>query len=168
MENIRQLVVEIGDYLACTKESVTTAESCTGGGIAYMLTEQAGSSAWFNQSFVTYSNESKKDLVAVSESVLLEHGAVSEQVVKQMAQGALKAANADYALAVSGIAGPSGGTKDKPVGTVCFAWATKKFTLSETHYFQGDRRQIRIQAIQHSLECFLSILKKQKSPYNAE
>ncbi len=135
---------------------VTAAESCTGGGIASAITDIPGSSAWFDMAFVTYSNAAKQQLVGVQAAVLAQHGAVSEVVARQMAEGALTAAGADLAVAVSGIAGPSGGSADKPVGMVCFAWATATGTEGETRYFSGDRASVRLQTVQHALAGLLA------------
>ncbi|MDD1791836.1 nicotinamide-nucleotide amidase [Enterovibrio makurazakiensis] len=162
MEQLVNLATKVGERLKENQQSVTTAESCTGGGIAYMLTEIAGSSAWFERAFVTYSNEAKHDLVGVSEATLTTHGAVSEEVVAEMAQGALNAARADFALAVSGIAGPTGGSDEKPVGMVCFGWATKKGVVTETCLFDGSRYEIRRNTIAHSLCRLLSYLEAEK------
>ncbi|WP_407331299.1 nicotinamide-nucleotide amidase [Enterovibrio sp. 27052020O] len=162
MKQLVKLATQIGERLKENQQTVTTAESCTGGGIAYMLTEIAGSSAWFERAFVTYSNEAKTDLVGVSNETLIAHGAVSEEVAAQMAEGALKAANADFALAVTGIAGPTGGSDEKPVGMVCFGWATKKGVVTETCLFDGTRYDIRRNTIAHSLCRLLSYLEAEK------
>lgn len=136
--------------------SVTTAESCTGGAVAMNLTEMAGSSAWFNAGFVTYSNQMKSQMLGVTEQTLTEFGAVSEPVVKEMAEGALERASADMAVAISGIAGPGGGTVEKPVGTVCFAWAVRgRQTRMETHCFAGDRHAVRQSAVDCALQGLL-------------
>ncbi|OEE88358.1 nicotinamide-nucleotide amidase [Enterovibrio norvegicus] len=162
MEQLVKLATQIGERLKDNQQTVTTAESCTGGGIAYMLTEIAGSSAWFERAFVTYSNDAKHDMVGVSQETLVAHGAVSEEVAAQMAEGALKAASADFALAVTGIAGPTGGSDEKPVGMVCFGWATKKGVVTETCLFDGTRYDIRRNTIAHSLCRLLSYLEAEK------
>ncbi|MEZ8144585.1 damage-inducible protein CinA [Enterovibrio norvegicus FF-33] len=162
MEQLVKLATQIGERLNDNQQTVTTAESCTGGGIAYMLTEIAGSSAWFERAFVTYSNDAKHDMVGVSQETLVAHGAVSEEVAAQMAEGALKAASADFALAVTGIAGPTGGSDEKPVGMVCFGWATKKGVVTETCLFDGTRYDIRRNTIAHSLCRLLSYLEAEK------
>ena len=160
--NIEQLVTDLGQALKNKNWVATTAESCTGGGVAYAITEIAGSSAWFNRSFVTYSNEAKQEMLSVSSATLAEFGAVSEAVVFEMACGALAASRADISVAISGIAGPDGGSAEKPVGTVCFAWASKQgWERAETLCFKGDRAQVRKQAITHALQVvshFLSQL----------
>ncbi|CZF78632.1 nicotinamide-nucleotide amidase [Grimontia marina] len=162
MEQLVKLATQIGERLKASNQTVTTAESCTGGGISYVLTEVAGSSAWFERAFVTYSNDAKRELVGVATDTLVDHGAVSEEVVAEMAAGALKEANADFALAVSGIAGPTGGSEEKPVGMVCFGWATSKGTVTETCLFDGDRHEIRRNTIAHSLCRLLSYLDSEK------
>lgn len=137
---------------------VTTAESCTGGLIASILTELAGSSQWFERGFVTYSNASKEALLGVPHATLEAYGAVSEPVARAMAEGALARSQASLALAVTGVAGPGGGTDAKPVGTVCFAWATDEGAdgaapriVVETRRFAGDRHAVRQQTALHAL-----------------
>ncbi|XNM62769.1 nicotinamide-nucleotide amidase [Escherichia coli] len=121
---LMQLSEQVGQALKARGATVTTAESCTGGWVAKVITDIAGSSAWFERGFVTYSNEAKSQMIGVREVTLLQHGAVSEPVVVEMAIGALRAARADYAVSVSGIAGPDGGSAEKPVGTVWFGVAS--------------------------------------------
>lgn len=121
---LMQLSEKIGRALKARGATVTTAESCTGGWIAKAITDIAGSSAWFERGFVTYSNEAKSQMIGVSEATLRDNGAVSEPVVVEMAIGALRAARADYAISVSGVAGPDGGSVEKPVGTVWFGVAS--------------------------------------------
>jgi nicotinamide-nucleotide amidase len=131
---------------------LTLAESCTGGWVAKSITDIAGSSAWFERGFVTYSNAAKVELLGVSPVLLAEHGAVSADVVEAMAQGALKASPAELALAVSGIAGPDGGTAEKPVGLVWFAIAVRERAIrSQSHVFQGNRDAVRHAAVTRSL-----------------
>lgn len=147
----------LGKRLADKRLRVTTAESCTGGGIAEAITRVSGSSAWFESGFVTYANASKAGLLGVSEADLASHGAVSEVVVRAMAQGALRLAAADLAVAVSGIAGPDGGSPEKPVGTVWFAWAAADGKLvSECRRFGGNRRAVRAQTVLRALEGLLA------------
>ncbi len=135
------------------------AESCTGGGIAEAITRIAGSSQWFEVGFVSYSNAVKAGLLGVSEKTLSEEGAVSQPVVEQMASGCLKQSQADLVVAVSGIAGPDGGTSEKPVGTVWFGWATKTGeTQSIKKLFSGDRHAVRQQAVVTALEGLISML----------
>lgn len=142
-----------GEYLKEKKATITCAESCTGGWIAKVLTDISGSSAWFEQGFVTYSNEAKQSLVGVSGESLQQSGAVSEAVVTEMAQGAQRVANADYALSVSGIAGPDGGSDEKPVGTVWFGFAAPDgIVVARRQIFSGDREAVRRQSVAYALE----------------
>ncbi|PSW18634.1 damage-inducible protein CinA [Photobacterium sanctipauli] len=147
-----ELAAQLGQALSRQQWVAATAESCTGGGVSMAITEVAGSSAWFDRAFVTYSNEAKVQMLGVQEATLIEHGAVSEATVQEMAQGALVSSVADISVAISGIAGPGGGTLDKPVGTVCFAWADKTGWLAvETCLFDGDRQAVRTQAVEKAL-----------------
>ncbi len=142
------LSAEVGAWLARRGWRLATAESCTGGWIAEVVTATAGSSGWFDRGFVTYSNEAKMEMLGVSAATLAAHGAVSEETVREMAAGALAASRADVTLAVSGIAGPTGGTPAKPVGMVCFAWAAAGTApRTAVHHFSGDREAIRRQAV---------------------
>ena len=154
------LAAQLGHSLASRQLRVTTGESCTGGGIANAITEIPGSSGWFDMAFVTYSNEAKTLLLNVPASILTRFGAVSEEVAKAMAMGALQSAKADIAVAVSGIAGPTGGTEKKPVGTVCFAWAFQNQIESETCLFAGDRTEVREQTVEHALKGLILYLNK--------
>ncbi|AIR63666.1 nicotinamide-nucleotide amidase [Cedecea neteri] len=153
----------VGNGLGQLGATVTTAESCTGGWIAKVITDVAGSSAWFERGFVTYSNEAKHQLIGVNESTLEAYGAVSKGVVLEMAQGALAAAKADYAVSVSGIAGPDGGTPEKPVGTVWFGFADKHGrTLAKVQRFDGDRDAVRRQATEFALQSLWDDFLKNK------
>lgn len=153
MSNLIALSQQVGQQLLAAQQIMTSAESCTGGGVAYAITETAGSSAWFDRAFVTYSNQAKQEMLGVRSQTLLEYGAVSEPVVLEMVQGALLHSEATIGVAISGIAGPSGATEDKPVGTVCFAWASNQdWRRVETIFFQGDRVSVREQAIIHALQ----------------
>ena len=148
-----ELSKQIGQALALRGATVTTAESCTGGWIAKVITDVAGSSAWFERGFVTYSNQAKQQLIGVAPQTLEAHGAVSEQVVREMAAGALQAAQADYAISVSGIAGPDGGSAEKPVGTVWFGFAHHQGqTVAHKALFMGDRDAVRRQATEFALQ----------------
>ena len=150
---LMQLSEQVGLALKAQGATVTTAESCTGGWIAKALTDIAGSSAWFERGFVTYSNEAKSQMIGVSEVTLLDNGAVSEPVVVEMAIGALRAARATYAVSVSGIAGPDGGSAEKPVGTVWFGFAGSDGRgLSRKMQFEGDRDAVRLQATIFALQ----------------
>jgi nicotinamide-nucleotide amidase len=138
---------------------LTCAESCTGGWVAQTVTAVAGSSAWFDRGFVTYSNEAKQEMLGVPAETLERHGAVSEETARAMAVGALTHAQANVALSVTGIAGPSGGSAEKPVGMVCFGWAGGgREPSTETKYFDGDREAVRRQSVIHALQGVLAIL----------
>ncbi len=135
---------------------LATAESCTGGGIAEAITRIPGASAWFDRGFVTYSYESKADLLGVRREDLVDFGAVSEEIVKQMVEGAIARSRAQVAVAVTGIAGPDGGLPDKPVGTVWFAWKfPKKSIITEVCHFEGGREAVRKQTVLHALSRLL-------------
>jgi len=150
---LQRLSAAIGERLKARGATVTCAESCTGGWIAKVFTDISGSSAWFERGFVTYSNEAKEELVGVSAASLAQHGAVSEPVVREMAQGAQRAAQADYALSVSGIAGPDGGSAEKPVGTVWFGFAAPGGRVAaKRQQFQGDREAVRRQSVAFALQ----------------
>lgn len=154
------LSADLGRLLEGTGFSITTAESCTGGLIAAALTDIAGSSAWFNQGIVSYANSAKTGLLGVDESLLEQHGAVSEPVVCAMAAGAKRSASANIAVAVSGIAGPGGGTPDKPVGTVWIAWDIDGLGVQSAHFLlHGNRVSIREAALCESLRGTISRLK---------
>jgi nicotinamide-nucleotide amidase len=138
---------------------MTAAESCTGGWVAKICTDLPGSSAWFERGFVTYTNEAKLEMLGVSAQTLQAHGAVSEATVSEMAEGAIAHSRAQVSLAISGIAGPGGATPDKPVGTVCFAWAVEgRPVQSERACFDGDREEVRRQAVAHALDGLLKQL----------
>jgi nicotinamide-nucleotide amidase len=131
---------------------IVTAESCTGGWVSQVITQISGSSQWFERGFVTYTNLAKQEMLGVNAHTLEQFGAVSEQTAKEMAEGALNHSHAQISLAITGVAGPSGGTVEKPVGLVCFAWAgTQVATRSEIQYFSGDRETVRRQAVEHAL-----------------
>nr|VFK30500.1 MAG: nicotinamide-nucleotide amidase [Candidatus Kentron sp. MB]VFK33987.1 MAG: nicotinamide-nucleotide amidase [Candidatus Kentron sp. MB]VFK76401.1 MAG: nicotinamide-nucleotide amidase [Candidatus Kentron sp. MB] len=169
METIQALTIQLGKALVQRGFLLATAESCTGGWIAEVVTAIPGSSGWFERGFVTYSNLSKQQMLGVSDATLERHGAVSEAVAREMAMGALLHSAARAAIAVSGIAGPSGGTPDKPVGTVCFAWAIEEFAEENkdptelrqafaTRRFSGDRQSIRQQSVLFGLQGMLGML----------
>jgi nicotinamide-nucleotide amidase len=154
------LAVQVGTLLKSHGLMLATAESCTGGGVAQAITEVAGSSAWFERGFVTYSNQSKQQLLGVRESTLKQHGAVSEMTVREMVAGALQHSSAQVALAVSGIAGPDGGTAEKPVGTVWFAWGLKDGeTRAQRLQLDGNRAEVRAQAVNIALQGIADLLK---------
>jgi nicotinamide-nucleotide amidase len=140
---------------------LAAAESCTGGWIAEAITAVPGSSGWFDRGFVTYTNTAKREMLNVKAETLEKHGAVSEAVVLEMASGALRASHAQVAVAVSGVAGPTGGTPQKPVGTVCFAWATTSLPArAETRRFPGDREAVRRDSVVHALSVLVDIIEK--------
>jgi nicotinamide-nucleotide amidase len=151
-ERLGRLLLERGEWLA-------VAESCTGGWLAQSVTAIAGSSTWFDRGFVTYSNAAKVDMLGVSESTLECHGAVSEAVARSMAQGVLAHSRADWSVAITGIAGPGGGSPEKPVGTVCFAWARKDGGCeAQTVRFSGDRASVREQSVHRALSGLIERL----------
>ncbi len=146
--SVLQLSNLLGEKLLAREWRVATAESCTGGGIAAAITAVAGSSAWFEYGVVTYANQAKETLLKVKPQTLMEEGAVSQAVVEQMLAGVLELSGADIAVAVSGVAGPSGGTTEKPVGTVWFAWGDASGKVAtERFHFSGDRASIQQQAV---------------------
>lgn len=158
-ETFTEQAEQLGERLLTAGLTVTTAESCTGGGIAKAITACAGSSQWFEFGFVTYANRAKQQLLGVRETSLSNHGAVSEAVVKEMAQGALAVSGADLAVAVSGIAGPDGGSPEKPVGTVWFCWLRRGGDpLARCFQFEGDRAEVRARAIEAGLTGLLDML----------
>lgn len=153
------LAAQVGGLLKSHGLMLATAESCTGGGVAQAITEVAGSSAWFERGFVTYSNLSKQEMLGVSEATLIKYGAVSEAVVREMVAGALANSTAQVALAVSGIAGPDGGTPDKPVGTVWFAWGLKNASVyAQRHQIAGSRAEVRAHAVRIALQGVIDLL----------
>jgi nicotinamide-nucleotide amidase len=151
------LAGRLGRVLAERNWTAATAESCTGGLIAGAITGVAGSSAWFDRGFVTYSNEAKSEMLGVCAETLAAHGAVSEATAREMAAGALARSGADIAVAVTGIAGPAGGSPGKPVGLVCFAWASRGGPIDAlTVQFTGDRAAVRAAAVAAALEGLIS------------
>ncbi|WP_262927314.1 CinA family protein [Phytohalomonas tamaricis] len=157
----RQLAERLGAECSASGLSVTTAESCTGGGVAAEITAVAGSSGYFETGYVTYSNAAKQRLLGVNEATLNAHGAVSEAVVREMVMGACRDSSANLGVSISGIAGPGGGTVDKPVGTVWFAWQRDGAVRAKRHTFSGDRDQVRISAVITALEGLLADLNVQ-------
>jgi len=154
-----KLAEEVGLELKRRKLMLATAESCTGGWISEAVTMVPGSSDWFERGFVTYTHISKREMLGVKEATLDQHGAVSEEVVREMVAGALARSHAQVAVAVSGVAGPAGGTPDKPVGFVCFAWGVgDSQPRSETKRFPGDREAVRRQSVAHALKGLLTML----------
>ena len=152
-----QLSAEVGQVLLTQGIMLATAESCTGGWAAQVVTHTAGSSAWFDRGFVTYSNEAKQAMLGVSSETLAAHGAVSLETAAEMATGALNNSNALISLSITGVAGPTGGSPDKPVGTVCFGWCMRGGSPeTERHRFEGDREAIRRQAVILALSGLLA------------
>lgn len=157
---LSDLAQAVGERLQKRGMMLVTAESCTGGWVAQEITAIPGSSAWFERGFVTYTNTAKQEMLGVSLDILEQHGAVSEETVREMAGGALKHSHAQISLAVSGVAGPSGGSAVKPVGTVCFGWAQKGAEpVSRKMLFSGDRESVRRQAVVFALRGVLDLLK---------
>jgi len=146
------LVQTLAQALLARRWMLATAESCTGGLIAAACTDLAGSSDWFERGVVSYSNAAKTDLLGVPPALIATHGAVSEQVARAMAAGAVAHSRAQVAVAVTGIAGPGGGSADKPVGTVWFAWCVNGQISAECQRFDGDRAQVRQQTVAHALQ----------------
>lgn len=157
---LNALVTQVGEALKSHNIMAVTAESCTGGMIAEALTSVAGSSAWFDRAYVTYSYESKREMLGVKETTIQRSGSVSKDCVTEMALGALQQSHAEVSVACSGIAGPSGGSPDKPVGTVWLAWARQGHgdIVTKKMLFEGDRDAVRLQTTQVALEGLLEIL----------
>ncbi|MDP2634026.1 MULTISPECIES: nicotinamide-nucleotide amidohydrolase family protein [unclassified Pseudoalteromonas] len=154
-QEIKTLAAQLGVILTDKCLWITTAESCTGGGVSYALTDTPGSSAYLDRAFVTYSNQAKHDLLDVSLQTLSDFGAVSEQVVLEMAEGACRTTHADIAIAISGVAGPGGGSVDKPVGLVWFCIKIADKQYSSKQVFTGDRARVRAQAIVYALKSVI-------------
>ena len=155
---MNELALKVGVALKERSLLLVTAESCTGGWVAMAATAIPGSSDWFERGYVVYSNAAKREELGVSEDALERHGAVSEETAREMAAGALKNGRGHVALAITGVAGPAGGTPDKPVGTVCFAWARGGKMVSETRRFEGDRESVRRQSVVRALQGVLELL----------
>jgi len=166
-EALFSLAQQIGERLLHKQLRLCTAESCTGGWVAKVMTDVAGSSQWFDRGFVTYSNQAKEDMLDVSAELLRQQGAVSEATVAAMASGALVNSAADLSVAISGIAGPDGGSEEKPLGLVCFAWAARGIGQDENRVrtaqqrFAGDREAVRRQAVRYSLQGVNNMLQEQ-------
>jgi nicotinamide-nucleotide amidase len=157
--DLHEVTQELARVLIKNHWHLSTAESCTGGMVAASITELAGSSEWFERGYVTYSNQSKSEDIDVSQNLIEQHGAVSDQVARAMALGAKQNSGSDLSLSITGIAGPTGGSPEKPIGTVCFAWALANDQIvSETKHFEGNRQQIRQQACDFSLRKLLSLV----------
>ncbi|MBI5918484.1 MAG: nicotinamide-nucleotide amidohydrolase family protein [Nitrosomonadales bacterium] len=153
------LSARVGGLLRSHGMMLATAESCTGGAVAAAVTDIAGSSAWFERGFVTYANAAKLEMLGVAQATLDQHGAVSEATVREMVAGALQHSRAHIALAVSGIAGPGGGSPDKPVGTVWFAWGARHGAVhARIHHLSGNRAEVRAQSVRIALQGVLELL----------
>ena len=157
--NSIDLTKTLAEILLSRNWTVSLAESCTGGLVSATLTELAGSSEWFERGYITYSNEAKTECLEVPARLIESHGAVSEPVAKAMAEGARINSGSNVAISITGIAGPSGGTAEKPVGTVCFGWATENQTLTKTMHFNGDRQAVRQQATEFALTELIALLR---------
>ena len=157
MDPITTLATRLGEHLRRFNAQVTTAESCTGGGIAEAITRVPGSSAWFEAGYVTYSNTQKTRQLGVPAALFGQVGAVSQEVVEAMVRGALAASGARFAVAVSGVAGPDGGSPGKPVGTVWLAWGDGNHVFSERRQFDGDREAVRRQTVIAALDGLLQL-----------
>lgn len=158
---LASLVADLSRALRDRGWCCVTAESCTGGGVAQALTDLPGSSDWFERGFVTYSNESKQEMLGMSAETIARFGAVSEETAREMAEGALRHGRGQVAVAVTGVAGPSGGSADKPVGTVVFAWAVRDDgTTTRVRRFDGDRGDVRNASVVQALEGLLARLRE--------
>ena len=155
---VAELCAALAERLLHKHWLLATAESCTGGLIAGACTDLAGSSAWFERGFVTYSNAAKSELLGVDAALIRQHGAVSEPVARGMAEGAVARSHAQVAVAVTGVAGPTGGSADKPVGTVCFGWSVAGQLSSQVQHFDGDRAAVRAATVHHALKHLLALL----------
>lgn len=157
LDTLKAHVLEVVEKLSTSGLTLAAAESCTGGGLCYWLTSVPGSSAWLDRGFVTYSNDAKVQMLNVPLTTIDTYGAVSKETALAMAEGALKNSKADIAISITGIAGPDGGTTDKPVGTVWIGWANRQQSIidAELHTFQGDRQAVRIQSIIAALAIIL-------------
>jgi nicotinamide-nucleotide amidase len=160
MEDITDLATRAGRALQQKGWLLATAESCTGGGVGQAITEIAGSSEWFECGFISYSNASKSALLDVPAALLAQHGAVSEEIAAAMARGALSNSNAHVTLSTTGIAGPGGAVPGKPVGTVCFGWASANATHTERIVFAGDRHAVREQTVAHAIKGLIRFLEQ--------
>lgn len=158
-DKIYNKITELSDMLLEREWLLATAESCTGGWLAKSCTDLAGSSVWFERGFVTYSNRSKSEMLGVDMALIEKHGAVSEETVGAMVSGALEHSPAHIAVAISGIAGPDGGTEAKPVGTVCFGWMVKeRERIVKTAHFEGDREMVRRLAVEYALDGLIELI----------
>ena len=160
-KKLERISSDLGELLKLKDYTFTCAESCTGGWVGHALTSIPGSSEWFGSSFVTYSYEAKTQILGVSSQDLDSFGAVSKEIVKQMVSGALDKSGADVGVAISGIAGPDGGTDTKPVGTVCFAWKINgQEIITSAEHFSGDRNEVRYSSVERALMGTIKLIKK--------
>jgi nicotinamide-nucleotide amidase len=150
-DDLYALAVQVGRAASARQSLIATAESCTGGLVAGAITAVAGSSAWFDRGFVTYSDEAKIEQLGVAPATLATYGAVSTQTAAEMAAGALRASRAQWTMAITGVAGPGGGSIEKPVGTVCFGWASAGGVASEQRQLKGDRAEVRRESVRIAL-----------------
>jgi len=157
--DVAALVLQLAELLARKGWMMATAESCTGGLIAGACTDLAGSSDWFERGFVTYSNDAKSELLGVDAALIEAHGAVSEPVARAMAEGAVARSRAQASVAVTGVAGPSGGSAEKPVGTVWFGWSVDGRTRTERRRFDGDRAAVRAATVHYALQALVELLR---------
>lgn len=164
MDVSHRLSQRVGTFLQEKGLTLATAESCTGGWVAEVITSVPGSSAWFDRGFVTYSDAAKKDMLGIGDALLKKHGAVSDEAVQAMAKGALKHSAADVAVAISGIAGPDGGSPTKPVGTVWLAWAVQGQPVrTRFTHFVGDREMVRQQAVMAALQGIIDAVESEQA-----
>ncbi len=157
-QELAKLAEQLVEKLSAAQIVLSTAESCTGGLIGKVITDVSGSSSVYDRGFITYANNAKIEMLGIQRSELVQHGAVSEQIARAMAAGAMQKSGAHITLSTTGIAGPTGGTKDKPVGTVCFAWQVADELHSATKYFSGNREDVRFQASIYSIKQLLEQL----------
>ncbi len=161
LKELESLSAELGALLIEKNYFFTTAESCTGGWVGQSLTSVPGSSSWYGCGFITYSNIAKRKILDVSKDTLISHGAVSQEVVEEMVNGALKKSKANLGVAISGIAGPGGGTAERPVGTVCLAWKLNDLPASSvTEVFEGSREEVRFKSVSKALKEAINLLKQ--------
>ena len=162
-DDVTKLARRLGVLAKRRKVDVVTAESCTGGGVATAMTRISGSAKWFERGFVTYTNIAKKEMLGVRQDTLKKHGAVSEEVAIEMARGALKHSHAQICVAVTGIAGPTGGVPGKPVGTVHFAWGVRNGPVQARRFrFDGDRVEVRLQSVYVAIQGLIDLLRYQR------
>jgi nicotinamide-nucleotide amidase len=158
-DDVTELARKLGRAARRRRVKIATAESCTGGGVATAITRISGSAKWFDRGFVTYSNDAKREMLGVKQETLKPHGAVSEEVAIEMAAGALAASGADVSVAITGIAGPTGGVPGKPVGTVHFAWAARGGAIQARRFrFKGGRVEVRLQSVYIAIQGLIDLL----------